>query len=104
MATWLTIGKVGHGHILRPFTKGWLGYSMEFPLSMMIEPGGVRIPRSGITSMNVGVLLMYLSAFNHQGVGVLAWDRYSALRGSGEKVPRDMSNVLGRQGSEDRGQ
>lgn len=34
---------VAHGHLLRAFTKRWLGYPMEFPLSMMLEPGGVGI-------------------------------------------------------------
>ncbi|KAI9771776.1 MAG: hypothetical protein M1835_006387 [Candelina submexicana] len=34
---------VAHGHILRAFTKRWLGYPLEFPLSMMLEPGGVGI-------------------------------------------------------------
>ncbi|GME22608.1 Phosphoglycerate mutase [Neofusicoccum parvum] len=34
---------VAHGHLLRAFTKRWLGYPMEFPLSMMLEPGGVGV-------------------------------------------------------------
>ena len=36
---------VAHGHLLRAFTKRWLKYSMETPLSMMMEPGGVGILR-----------------------------------------------------------
>jgi sedoheptulose-bisphosphatase len=32
---------VAHGHILRAFVKRWLGYALDFPLSMMLEPGGV---------------------------------------------------------------
>jgi len=32
---------VAHGHILRAFVKRWLGYGLGFPLSMMLEPGGV---------------------------------------------------------------
>lgn len=32
---------VAHGHILRAFVKRWLGYELAFPLSMMLEPGGV---------------------------------------------------------------
>jgi broad specificity phosphatase PhoE len=32
---------VAHGHILRAFVKRWLKYPLEFPLSMMLEPGGV---------------------------------------------------------------
>ncbi|OJD36757.1 phosphoglycerate mutase family protein [Diplodia corticola] len=34
---------VAHGHLLRAFTKRWLQYPMEFPLSMMLEPGGVGV-------------------------------------------------------------
>ncbi|KAI9371701.1 histidine phosphatase superfamily [Aspergillus egyptiacus] len=34
---------VAHGHLLRAFTKRWLGYPMEFPLSMMLEPGAVGV-------------------------------------------------------------
>lgn len=32
---------VAHGHILRAFTKRWLGYEIDFPLQMMLEPGGI---------------------------------------------------------------
>ena len=32
---------VAHGHILRAFVKRWLGYGLDFPLSLMLEPGGV---------------------------------------------------------------
>ncbi|MCJ1481376.1 hypothetical protein MMC06_001533 [Schaereria dolodes] len=32
---------VAHGHILRAFAKRWLNYPMDFPLSMMLETGGV---------------------------------------------------------------
>ncbi|KAJ5852088.1 uncharacterized protein N7529_011473 [Penicillium soppii] len=34
---------VAHGHLLRAFTKRWLGYPMEFPLSLMLDPGGVGV-------------------------------------------------------------
>ncbi|TKA66789.1 hypothetical protein B0A49_06156 [Cryomyces minteri] len=34
---------VAHGHLLRAFAKRWLTYPLSFPLSMMIEPGGVGI-------------------------------------------------------------
>lgn len=34
---------VAHGHLLRAFAKRWLKYSMEAPLSMMMEPGGIGI-------------------------------------------------------------
>ncbi|KAK4997871.1 hypothetical protein LTR66_002798 [Elasticomyces elasticus] len=34
---------VAHGHLLRAFAKRWLGYPMEFSLSMMMEPGGIGI-------------------------------------------------------------
>lgn len=34
---------VAHGHLTRAFAKRWLGYPMEFPLSLMMEPGGVGV-------------------------------------------------------------
>ncbi|KAL1881686.1 hypothetical protein Plec18167_003285 [Paecilomyces lecythidis] len=34
---------VAHGHLLRAFTKRWLKYPMEFPLSLMMEPGAIGI-------------------------------------------------------------
>ena len=36
---------VAHGHLLRAFTKRWLGYPMEFPLSLMLDPGAVGVLR-----------------------------------------------------------
>jgi len=36
---------VAHGHLLRAFVKRWLRYPMEFPLSMMLEPGGIGVLR-----------------------------------------------------------
>jgi broad specificity phosphatase PhoE len=36
---------VAHGHLLRAFVKRWLKYPMEFPLSMMLEPGGIGVLR-----------------------------------------------------------
>ena len=36
---------VAHGHILRAFTKRWLGYELSYPFAMMLEPGGVGILR-----------------------------------------------------------
>jgi probable phosphoglycerate mutase len=36
---------IAHGHLLRAFVKRWLKYSMEFPLSMMLEPGAVGVLR-----------------------------------------------------------
>lgn len=36
---------IAHGHCLRAFVKRWLKYPMEFPLSMMLEPGGIGILR-----------------------------------------------------------
>lgn len=32
---------VAHGHILRAFVKRWLGFALDVPLEMMLEPGGV---------------------------------------------------------------
>jgi probable phosphoglycerate mutase len=34
---------VAHGHLTRAFAKRWLGYEMDFPLSLMMQPGGVGI-------------------------------------------------------------
>ncbi|MCJ1339108.1 hypothetical protein MMC09_004397 [Bachmanniomyces sp. S44760] len=34
---------IAHGHILRAFAKRWLGYPLDFPLSMMIEPAAIGI-------------------------------------------------------------
>ncbi|KAI0127845.1 phosphoglycerate mutase [Xylariales sp. AK1849] len=34
---------VAHGHILRAFTKRWLGYDMAFPFTMMMEPGAIGV-------------------------------------------------------------
>ena len=36
---------IAHGHILRAFVKRWLKYSLETPLSLMLEPGGIGILR-----------------------------------------------------------
>ena len=36
---------VAHGHLLRAFVKRWLKYPMEFPLSMMLEPGAIGVLR-----------------------------------------------------------
>lgn len=30
---------VAHGHILRAFVEKWLRYDLDFPLSVMLEPG-----------------------------------------------------------------
>ena len=32
---------IAHGHILRAFTKRWLGLNMSFSIEMQIEPGGL---------------------------------------------------------------
>ncbi|WPH01252.1 sedoheptulose 1,7-bisphosphatase [Acrodontium crateriforme] len=34
---------VAHGHLTRAFAKRWLGYDLAFPLSLMMEPGGVGV-------------------------------------------------------------
>lgn len=34
---------VAHGHLTRAFAKRWLGYELPFPLSLMMEPGGVGV-------------------------------------------------------------
>lgn len=33
--------QVSHGHFLRAFTKRWLGLALDFPLGMLLEPGGI---------------------------------------------------------------
>lgn len=42
---WSYILQIGHGHLLRAFAKRWLKYPLEFPLSMMLEPGAVGVLR-----------------------------------------------------------
>lgn len=32
---------VSHGHLLRAFTKRWLGLELDFPIQMILEPGGI---------------------------------------------------------------
>ncbi|KAL9132861.1 MAG: hypothetical protein Q9175_005963 [Cornicularia normoerica] len=34
---------VAHGHSLRSFVRRWLNYPIDFPLSAMLEPGGIGI-------------------------------------------------------------
>lgn len=34
---------VAHGHNLRSFVRRWLNYPIDFPLSAMLEPGGIGI-------------------------------------------------------------
>lgn len=42
---WSCVLQVAHGHLLRAFAKRWLKYPLDFPLSMMLEPGAVGILR-----------------------------------------------------------
>ncbi|KAH7144287.1 phosphoglycerate mutase [Dactylonectria estremocensis] len=37
------VALVAHGHILRAFVKRWLGYPLDMPLEMMLEPGAIGI-------------------------------------------------------------
>ena len=39
----LTTAQIAHGHFCRAFAKRWLNYPIEFPLSMMMEPGAVGV-------------------------------------------------------------
>jgi len=32
---------VSHGHFLRAFVKRWLGYGLQEPLVMVLDPGGI---------------------------------------------------------------
>lgn len=34
---------VAHGHLTRAFAKRWLGYELDNPLSLMMQPGGVAV-------------------------------------------------------------
>lgn len=34
---------IAHGHILRAFTKRWLGYGLDMNLLLMLEPGAVGV-------------------------------------------------------------
>ena len=34
---------VSHGHFLRAFAKRWLGYPLETPLVLILDPGGVGV-------------------------------------------------------------
>ncbi|KAH7000476.1 phosphoglycerate mutase [Ilyonectria destructans] len=37
------VALVAHGHILRAFVKRWLGYPLDMPLEMMLEPGAIGV-------------------------------------------------------------
>ncbi|KAI9670915.1 MAG: hypothetical protein M1817_003800 [Caeruleum heppii] len=49
---------VAHGHLLRAFVKRWLKYPMDFPLSMMLEPGGIGILSYQHQSMSEPAILV----------------------------------------------
>lgn len=49
---------VAHGHLTRAFAKRWLGYDMSFPLSLMMQPGGVGILSYQHHSIEEGALLL----------------------------------------------
>jgi len=35
------VRQVAHGLILRAFIKRWLGYPLDFPLQMVLDPGAI---------------------------------------------------------------
>ncbi len=37
--------QVAHGLVLRCFLKRWLGFSVDFPLPMMLGPGAIAVLR-----------------------------------------------------------
>ncbi len=37
--------QVAHGLILRCFVKRWLGFSVDFPIPMMLDPGAIAVLR-----------------------------------------------------------
>ncbi|EMC98092.1 hypothetical protein BAUCODRAFT_32088 [Baudoinia panamericana UAMH 10762] len=49
---------VAHGHLTRAFAKRWLGYDLSFPLSLMMEPGGVGILSYQHSSIDEPALLL----------------------------------------------
>ncbi|KAF2772999.1 phosphoglycerate mutase-like protein [Teratosphaeria nubilosa] len=49
---------VTHGHLTRAFAKRWLGYDLSFPLSLMMEPGGVGILSYQHHNINEPALLL----------------------------------------------
>jgi broad specificity phosphatase PhoE len=49
---------IAHGHLLRAFTKRWLKYPMEFPLSLMLEPAGVGILSYQANDINQPALMV----------------------------------------------
>ena len=36
---------LAHGLILRCFVKRWLGFSVDFPIPMMLDPGAIAVLR-----------------------------------------------------------
>ncbi|KAK0844312.1 hypothetical protein LTS02_015751 [Friedmanniomyces endolithicus] len=51
---------VAHGHLTRAFAKRWLGYELSFPLSLMMEPGGVGVLSYQHHNINEPALLLGL--------------------------------------------
>ncbi|KAG0124254.1 histidine phosphatase superfamily [Tuber indicum] len=49
---------VSHGHYLRAFTKRWLGFSLDFPLTMVLEPGGIATLTYAHNNVNEPALLL----------------------------------------------
>lgn len=49
---------VAHGHLTRAFAKRWLGYELAFPLSLMMEPGGVGVLSYQHHSMDEPAMLL----------------------------------------------
>ena len=59
--------QVAHGHILQAFTRRWLGHSMDFPLSAMLEPGGIGILRYALGSL-WSVVVLTISSYQHHNI------------------------------------
>lgn len=63
---------VAHGHILRAFVKRWLGHPLDFPLSLMLEPGAIGILRyihlhtSTYPDSRVLVLLTFFFRYSYE--------------------------------------
>lgn len=52
---------VAHGHLTRAFAKRWLGYDLSFPLTLMMEPGGVGVLSYQHSSIEKPALLLGIS-------------------------------------------
>lgn len=62
------IAKVAHGHSLRGLVRRWLNYPIDFPLSAMLEPGGIGILRYSSTIVFNIVLGLTYDSYQHHNI------------------------------------